>query len=228
MFAKPHKQTLEVFENLRLPMHLQYFADPEGEGDTGDSEPDTAPSLDELLKDPEFKKQYEERFNKGLKKRLKKYEGVDVEEYKRLKEEANKDGSDNDEEKGDETDSKLNEHEKRLARAERREKRAAIKEYSIEKGVNPKLAAKLIDIDSIEMDEDGEPTNIEELFEELEEEFPEFFKGQQEEEDTGTQRGYFPGATQKGNSGTKGEDSYDVGKSVYARIREKRYPKKGE
>ncbi|WP_263708007.1 phage scaffolding protein [Shouchella tritolerans] len=224
MFAKP----LFNKDSLLMTFDLQYFAEDDDSGSEGDNDDNGAPSLDELLKNPEFKKQHELFIKKTLAKRMKKFEGVDPEEYKRLKEAAEQKGSDSDEDKDDETDSKLNEHEKRLARAERREKRAAIKEYSIEKGVNPKLAAKLIDIESIEMDEDGEPTNLEELFEELEEEFPEFFKGQQEEEDTTTQRGYFPGATQKGNSGTKGKDSYDVGKSVYARIREKRYPKKGE
>ncbi len=224
MFAKP------LFEKKapRLDMNLQMFAEDNNDDDSDDDQGDDTPDLVELLKNPEFKKQYEADMKGKLGKRLKKYKDVDLEEYERLKQEAAGKKSTDDEEDDNKSDSKLDEYGKRLARAERKEKRAAVKEYAMENKFNAKLAAKLISIDEIELDDDGEPTNLEELFEDLAEEFPEYFTEKEEEEES-SKSGYGPGVKQKNNSRTKKPDGYEVGKSSYARIQARRNKnRKGE
>ena len=202
MFAKPlYKRSLYQ----PLPMNLQYFSAKDDDPEDDSEGKDETPSLEELLENPEFKKQYEADMKTKLGKRLKKYKDVDLDEYKRLKEEAGKkeEKPEKDEESDDPSKSKIDEHEKRLARAERKEKRAAIKEYAMDNKFNAKLSAKLIDIDELELDEDGEPTNLEELFEDLAEEFPDLFGEKDEEEEEEVQESehrprYNPGKS-KGN-----------------------------
>ena len=213
-----------LFNKFPLKLDLQFFADDEGGEDEGGDEDEEQQgeelSLDELLKDPAFKKQYQAKFQDQLKKRMKKFDGIDPDEYRRLKEQAEKEQSDGDKKKSDE-DTQLTEREKRIQRAELREKRAAVKEFAAENGHNPKLLARLIDMNAIEMDEDGEPLNLDELFGELEEEFPEYF-GQKEEEDTQQSKNkkqqYNPGG-QKGND-KKEKDAYEVGVSQYQRLKQ--------
>lgn len=208
-----------------LKLNLQFFAD-EGDssddddaddGDDGSDEDaddeDGVPNLDELLKDKDFKKQYQKKLKDQLKKRMKKYEDVDPEEYRRLKEQAGKkkdkqeDDSDDDELESLRT--QLSEKEKRIERAERKEKRAMVKEYAVDNQVNPKLLSRLINVDDIELDDDGEAENLDELFEELEEEFPEYFGAvdddEEEEEPPRKKRksSFVPGARQKSNKKKK-------------------------
>ncbi|MDQ0427683.1 hypothetical protein QOZ98_000508 [Planomicrobium stackebrandtii] len=200
-----------------LQLDLQFFAD-EGDDDDSDDDNDDSgddddadddePSLDELLKNPAFKKQYNQKLKDQLGKRMKKFDGVDPEEFKRLKAAAEKkDGKKSDE---DDDPSKDVEQQKRLLRAERREKKAVVKEFAVDNGHNPKLLARLLDVDSIELDEDGEPENLDELFEELEAEFPEHFgaknEADDEEEDDKSSKqksGYVAGRMQKGNKQKK-------------------------
>lgn len=215
----------EKEEKEYMPLNLQFFAadeesddDQDDDGSDEDEGEDDSPSLDELLKDKKFKKQYQAKLKEQLAKRLKKFDGIDPEEFRRLKEQAEK--KDDSEDKDKDSD----ETAKRLLRAERREKQALVKEFAAENGHSPKLLARLIDIDQIELDEDGNAENLEDLFEELEEEFPEYF-GQQdeEEEDKDTKKdreGYRPGPKQKGNPPKK-KDKYELGKSAYQRIRGK-------
>src|SRR5699024_10747786 len=186
--------TIEKEEVKPLKLDLQFFAD---EGDSSDDEDDAddnddteddedVPDLDELLKDKEFKKQYQKKLKDQLKKRMKKYEDIDPDEYRRLKEQADKKKEKQDKDDEDEVEtlkSQLSEKEKRIERAERKEKRAMVKEYAIDNQVNPKLLARLINLDDIELDDDGEPENLDDLFEELEEEFPEYLGATEEDDD---------------------------------------------
>src|SRR5699024_1881245 len=117
-----------------------------------------------------------------------------------------------DDEEDDELESlrtQLGEKEKRIERAERKEKRAMVKEYAVDNQVNPKLLSRLINVDDIELDDDGEAENLDELFEELEEEFPEYFgiADDDDEEDEPSRKkkksSFVPGSRQKGNKKKK-------------------------
>lgn len=237
MFAKPLFQP--TFHPLvRLP--IQFFSDPDGDPDD-DTDQDDETNLAELIKkDPKLKKQYQEMLKTQLGKRMKKFEDVDVEEYRQLKEKAEKGkdkGKGSDKEDHDdavELKSELKAKEEKLLRAERREKRATAKEFAIDNGVDPKLLARLIDVDAIELDEDGEPENLDELFEELQEEFPQYLKAQEESDEEEDQRTtkkkgfYSAGSTQKGNTKPKEKDGYDVGVASYQRVMAKRNRTKKE
>lgn len=195
-------------EWLRLN-DLQFFAadpeddpeeDPEDDPEDDpeeDPEEDDVPDLDELLKDPAFKKQYNAKLKEQLSKRMKRHN----KELERLK------GKGKDKDKEEDPDEERTD-DKRLLRAERREKRALVKEFAVDNGHNPRLLARLIDLDEIELDEDGEPENLDELFEELEEEFPEYFgPGEDDEDDEEEERPrkkkFTPGARQKMNKKKK-------------------------
>lgn len=201
-----------------LKLDLQFFAAVEDEDseddsddsddDSGDDDSDDSPSLDELLKDKKFKKQYQAKLKEQLNKRLKKFEGVDTEEYRRLKEQADS----KDEKEKDIEDKKSDVGNEKLLRAERREKRAIVKEFAVDNGHSPKLLARLIDLDAIELDDDGDPVNLDDLFDEIEEEFPEYFtaKGDSEDQDEKESKSrkstYIPGAKQKGNKEKKSDE----------------------
>lgn len=199
------------------PLDLQFFAagdDDSGDDDGDDSndddqndeddsdDEDDIPDLDELLKDPVFKKQYNARFKEQLAKRMKRHN----KELERLKGDKKQDKGDD---KGADDDDQTRINEKRLLRAERREKRAIVKEFAVDNGHNPRLLARLIDLDEIELDEDGEPENLDELFEDLEEEFPEYFGADkddnedEEEEEWPRKKRFTPGARQKMNKKKK-------------------------
>lgn len=214
-----------------LGLNLQFFAedpedDPEDspEDDPEDDDPeDDTPDLDDLLKDKKFKKQYQAKMKDQLSKRMKKFKDVDPEEYRRLKEQAGKKKEKEDKDEGDELETlknQLSEKEKRIERAERKEKRAMVKEYAVDNQVNPRLLSRLINVDDIEMDDDGEPLNIDDLFDELEEEFPEYFGAaddadddEEEDEPRNKKRksSYVPGARKKGNKKKK-VDPKDAGR----------------
>jgi hypothetical protein len=84
-----------------------------------------------------------------------------------------------------------------------------VKEFAADNGHNPKLLARLINIDAIELDDDGEPENLDDLFDELEEEFPDYFGASDDVDDEGKESSkrkktsYSPGARQKGNKKKK-------------------------
>lgn len=207
-----------------LKMDLQFFAeggddDDDDEGNDDDDDEEDGPDLDELLKDPKFKKKYQEKVKAQLDKRFKKFKDVDPEEYRRLKEQAAKQSKKKADDEEDELETLKSENkakEEKLLRAERREKRVAVKEFAIENGYNHKLLSRLIDIDKVDLDENGEPDNLEELFDEIQEEFPEYFSDQDDEDDEDedvflkkkktTTSGYKPGSRQKGNGKNKKED----------------------
>lgn len=223
LFERDHStKTNEDELQEPLKLDLQFFGDDEeddeddeGSDDDESDEDDEELDLDELLKDPAFKKQYNKRFKKQLGKRMKKFEGIDPEEYRRLKEQAgkkkDKQGNEDDDDETETLREQLQAKEKKLLRAERREKRAMVKEYAVDNQVNPKLLARLINVDDIELDEDGEAENLDDLFEELEEEFPEYFGTTDDEDDDKEEEtrkktrrsSYVPGARKKGNKKKK-------------------------
>lgn len=226
LFERDHSTKTNEEVKQPLGLNLQFFAEEDDEGDDDvdegdddnsdeDDEEDDSLDLDELLKDPEFKKQYNKRFKKQMARRLKKFDGIDPEEYRRLKEQAgkkkDKQGNEDDDDETETLREQLQAKEKKLLRAERREKRAMVKEYAVDNQVNPKLLSRLINVDDIELDEDGEADNLDDLFEELEEEFPEYFGVTDDEDDEEeyetrkkTRRStYVPGARKKGNKKKK-------------------------
>lgn len=236
MFAKTLFQP--TFHPLvRLP--IQFFSDGGNSGgdpdDDEDTDQDDELNLSELIKkDSKLKKQYQEMLKTQLGKRMKKFEDVNVEEYRQLKEKAEKGkdkGKGSDKEDQDDADglkSELKAKEEKFLRAERREKRATVKEFAIDNGVDPKLLARLINVDDIELDEDGEPENLDELFEELQEEFPQYLKaqeesGEEEEKETKTKtvksNYYFPGSPQKMNGKPKEKNKREIGSSAYRRLK---------
>jgi hypothetical protein len=209
----------------RLKMNLQHFAEGDDEGDDSDDDNDGDDStddedelsLDELLKDPKFKKQYQKKMKEQLGKRLKKYEGIDPEEVRRLKEQAEKKKKKDQDDEEDEVENlkgELSEKDKKLQRAERKEKKLAVKEFAIDNGYDHKLLSRLVDLDEVEMDEDGNPENLDELFEDIQSEFSQYFPDgteddEEDEEDEYTQRRkklkstYQAGSKQKGNKKKK-------------------------
>lgn len=226
MFAKPLFQ--RAFKPL-VRLDIQYFAEGEGDDDddqdTDDDQNDT-PNLAEMLKDPVLKKQYQELLKTQLGKRMKKFEGVDVEEYRQLKEAAEqqqqkKQGHDDTELERLKNESKTKDE--KLQLADNKVKRAAVKEFAVDNAVNPKLLARLIDFNDIELDDDGEPENLDELFEELQDEFPEYFKAQEdeeEEEEKETKSNYYsPGSRQKMNKKPKEKNKRELGSSAYRRLK---------
>src|SRR5699024_7447312 len=161
----------------------------------------------------DLKKQYQTKLKDQLKKRMKKYEDAEPEECRRLKEQAGK-KKDNQEDDSDDDEleslrTQLSETDRRIERAERKETRAMVKEKPGDNQVNPKLLSRRINVDDIELDDDGEAENLDELFEELEEECPEYFGAvdddEEEEEPPRKKRksSFVPGARQKSNKKKK-------------------------
>lgn len=196
-------------------MDLQMFAVGDGEGGEGAGSTGNSPNLEELLKDPEFKRQYEAQLQEHLSKRLKKYDGVDVDEYRRLKEEAEKKAEaemTEIEKAKKEAETYKQKYEQKEKEFEAKEKGIAVKEYAIEKGYKSKLVSKLIDLDKITKDVDGNWVGIEETLTALAEEFPEiknFVEGGTGEEGKGVKYGV--GSKQKTNE-AKPADKYEAGK----------------
>ena len=165
---------MEEVTKAPLKLDLQFFADDtdeddeeeaDGDDDTEDEDTDDEEDdidLEALLKsNPKAKAKHEEMLKAQLDKRMKKFKGVDPSEYRRLKAERDKlDDKDQD----DSDTSKVNE---KVQKAETREKRAVAKEFAIDEGIDPVLFVKFINLKEIELDEDGEPLNLDELLEDL-------------------------------------------------------------
>lgn len=170
----PAEQTEEK-KRFPLSLNIQFFAeegddkgegddDGDDDGDDGDDDDDDTPDLDELLKNPKFKAAHEAKLEKQLGRRLKKYNGIDPEEYRKLKAAADKAG-----EQGiaDDVTEKERKTTEKLERAEMKLKNAAVKDFAIDSGVDPVLLVKFINMKELELDDDGEATNIDDLFEDL-------------------------------------------------------------
>lgn len=228
----------------RMPhkLDLQFFAegdddeggDDDDGGDNDDSDDDEGEDdeldLQDLIKnDPKLKKQHTQLIKEQLAKRMRKYKDVDPEEYRRLKQQAEKGkGKDTDDDEGD--DSRNKEQEQRLLRAERREKRALVKEEALNRGYDPKLVARLIDLNEVELDEDGESDNLDELIDDLEGEFGHVLGGRRDEDDDDEEedepstkkKAYKPGRNQKNNKKTKKVDLSALGAAKAAERHKKK------
>lgn len=180
-----------------------------GQGGSGNGNPSN--SLDELLKDAEFKKQYEEKLKEQLGNRMKKFENVDLDEYKRLKEEADKKKQEEmtDLEKAQAEVERLKQQ---TAAIEAREADLAVKEYAISNGYDPKLIARLINKSGIKKGDNGEFEGIKEAVEAVQTEFPQLFQEGNGGEGEGGNQGGFKLPNQKGNNPPK-KGGYDAGKA---------------
>lgn len=173
-------------------------------------------SLEELMKDPTFKAQYEAKMKEQLGNRLKKFEGVDVDEYKRLKEEEDKKKQDEMTE-AEKLQAKIDKMNDDLAKAEISMRDVAIKEYAIAQGMDSKLVSRLIDASVVKRGESGNFEGIEEAVKTVTEEFPQLFQtqegGQGGQGGNNNQGGNFKLPNQKGNPPTNAK-GYDKGKAL--------------
>ena len=173
-------------------------------------------SLDELMKDPEFKKAYEAKLQEQLGKRLKKYDGLDPEEYKRLKEADDKKKQEEMTE-AQKLQAKIDAMEAERKGFEAREIDIAVKEFAIAENLDPKLIARLIDKSGIKK-AGLEFEGIKEAVEAVQSEFPQLFQtegGNEGGNQGGGQGGQGSGfklPNQKGNNPPK-KGGYDAGKA---------------
>lgn len=227
---------MEEVRRLPLALDLQFFADDSDDdqddedeeegGDGSDDDDQDDIDLEALLKsNPKAKAKHEELLKTQLDKRMKKFKGVDPAEYRRLKAERDKlddKGNGND----DSDTSQVNE---KVLKAETREKRAAAKEFAIDEGIDPVLFVKFINLKEIELDEDGDPVNLDELLEDLQEgKYAKYFSANSSDDDEQEsnkkkKKGFVPGQTTKIPSKNK-VDPKERGKALAERI----YGKKEE
>lgn len=226
------KKELQKFKPF-LPLDLQFFAkdgdddsdddDQEDEDDTEDEDDNdgSEPSLEQMLKDnPKLKKEFNALFKDRFNKRLK---GVDLKKAKELLK-AEQDKADDEEQEDKANSKKADEIDKKAQKLENKTKRLAVKEYAVDNDLNPKLVARLIDLDQIELDDEGEvdPDELEEIIEELADEFPELFRKSKDEDqeddededqtDTRKNRSHKVGSKKKTNKPKKG-DLREAGKN---------------
>lgn len=192
-----------------------------GEGkDKGDDKKDgkdgaddhNSPELDELLKDPVFKAKYEAKLQEQLGKRMKKFDGVDVDKYKEyLKKEE--EAKDKDLTEAQRLQKQIAQYEAERSTFETKERNIAVKEYAIENGLDSKLIARLIDSSSIKRAEGGDSfTGIEEAVAKVKEEFPLLFPADDSgDDDKDTQSNRFKVPPQKGNPDKK-KDPREAGR----------------
>lgn len=245
MEMKKQLQT-SFMEYLKSAVHgrqmLQFFSGEGGEGGEGGDggeggegsdggNGDNTPNLDELLKDPTFKAAYEARMKKTLDSRFKKFEGVDPDEFKRLKEkeEAERQKNLTDEQKLKEENERLKNEQNSF---DRREKRLSVKEYAMDNTLDSKLLSRLMEteLDNLKRDDKGEIVGLKEAVDKLVEEFPQLKKGDDQGDqggdnggDQGGGRRYNAGdSRQRQNNGGGGSKGYDAGKA----IAERRHAKK--
>ncbi|MDF2909506.1 MAG: hypothetical protein K0Q56_386 [Sporolactobacillus laevolacticus] len=220
--------TDQTVEKLPHSLNLQYFAsededdddkgddeDDDQEDQDGDDDQDEEQTLEQMIKDdPKLKKQFNQLFKSKFDKRLK---GVDL---KKAKELLAKEQQEQDDKKGEDKDEDDAKTAKLQLKLDRKAKRLSVKEYAADNGQNPKLVARLIDLDKLELNEDGEvdPDDLEEAFDALEDEFPDLFaEDEDDDEDEKSKRkkkssSYKPGSHQRGNKKPK-HDPYESGKA---------------
>ncbi|UAK17563.1 hypothetical protein [Sporolactobacillus terrae] len=220
-------------EKLPHKLNLQFFASEDGDDDEGgddddqddqdgddedDEDQDEEQTLEQMIKDdPNLKKQFNQLFKSKFDKRLK---GVDLKKAKELLAIEQQKQDDKQGEGSDEDDAKTANLQLKL---DRKAKRLSVKEYAADHGQNPKLVARLIDLDKLELNEDGEvdPDDLEDAFDTLEDEFPDLFAADDGDEDEDEEEqprrkkkrsAYRPGSRQRGNKKPK-HDPYESGKA---------------
>ena len=146
-----------------------------GGGQSGQGTGDPTNSLDELMKDPAFKAAYEAKLQSHLSSRLKKFDGVDPEEYKRLKQ-AEEEKANAELSEADKLNKKIAALEAERTTLEAKEREIAIKEYAFAEGLDPKLISRLADKNAIKKGESGQFEGIAEAVEQIKTEFPQLFQ----------------------------------------------------
>lgn len=192
------------------------------ETDDEDEDSDEDPSLDDLMKDPKIKAQFDSKFKEAFDKRLK---GLDLKAARKAlkaQQEAEQKATKDKEDQDDKTAN--DEATKKAIKFEEKAKRLAVKEYAVDNDLNPRLLARLVDLSAIEVDEDGDidPDDLEEAVEELTKEFPELFRKKAQEDDDEDQaddeedksRSHKVSKTRKKSNNPKGADLADIGKNI--------------
>lgn len=209
---------------------LQEFSDGEGGGEGGntgddeehdeDDDSDEEPSLDELLKDPKIKAQFDSKFKESFDKRLK---GLDLKAARKaLKAQQEAEQKADNDKKDQDTKESNDEVVKQAIKLENKAKRLAVKEYAVDNGLNAKLLAKLVDLSDLELDEDGDidPDDLEEAVNAVVEEFPDVFRkkmDEDEEEDQKndeqfTSRSHKVSSSKKKGNNPKAPDAREAGR----------------
>ncbi|AYP68821.1 hypothetical protein BpsM61_00047 [Bacillus phage vB_BpsM-61] len=152
--------------------------------------------FNQILKDnPKLKSQFTDRFNASMSKRLKKYEGVDVDEYNDLKKRESSGKLEGDAQVW------KDKHDKLKAEMETTTRAATIQQFAIEEKFDSEqvtFVTSMIDPSNLEKDDEGEWTGIEEEIERIKKKFPRMFpESDQQDEETDTKK------KQKYNPGTK-------------------------
>lgn len=192
------------------------------DGDEGDGDSDEDPSLDDLMKDPAIKAQFDSKFKELFDKRLK---GLDLKAARKaLKAQQEAEQKTADDKKDQDEKTSNDEATKKAIKFEEKAKRLAVKEYAVDNDLNPKLLARLMDLSALEVDEDGDidPDDLEEAVEELTKEFPELFRKKANEDDSedqaddeeDTSRSHKVSKTRKKSNNPKGADLADIGKNI--------------
>ncbi|WKV22453.1 putative minor structural protein 1 [Bacillus phage vB_BceS-M2] len=191
-----------------------------GESGTGGGSPEI-PDLEELLKNPTFKAQYEAKFKTGMSQRMKKFDGVDVEKYKAW-EKAEQERIDGEKTEVEKLQGQLAIAQAKAAATEAKEKAIAVKEHALDNGMNPKLVARLINLDSVKVNESGEFEGIVEAIEAVKAEFPDLFGADNSGGGSGDQSnggnnggGTYKHPNQKGNPATP-KDPTALGAAIAA------------
>lgn len=227
----PEKSELTFFNDKSelLRINLQFFSDAadEGAGDgsehegeggedagaDGGQDDETPSSLEELFeKFPHLKEQHEKDKKAAVKKAVQKRFKDNKQDNPPKKEEA----GDSDELQT--LKEQINQQNALIQKAQEKQNRASIKEFALDNGYDSQLSAALIRPSDVELDEDGEPSNLAELFEEVAQRFPKYF-GSQDDEDVERRsdsnkrtNSYVPGsATKRGNKAAK-VDPFELGK----------------
>lgn len=212
LFTSP----LPVKEELkRLPLNLQFFADNPDNPDNPDQPDEPDFDVNEVLEKPEVKEAVEKRFKEQLGKRLSNKD----KEIERLK--AELEGKAQPDDKGDKERRKPEDSEavqKIKSEADRRIKVSEMKVFAANEGIDSFLFRKFVNVDDIELDEDGEATNLNEVLEWLRDDArtAKYFAVTNNEDapdDEPTNKQYRPGGKQKTNEQKK-VNLYELGKKA--------------
>lgn len=137
--------------------------------------------FNQLLKDnPGLKKAYTARFNASMSKRLKNYEGIDIEEYKDLKARADKGNLEGD------AKTWKDKHDALMVKIEETSQQTAIQQVAIESGLDAEqiaLVTSMIKTKNLEKDDEGEWMGIEDEIDRIKEKFPRMFDAKDDQQD---------------------------------------------
>lgn len=168
-----------------------------------------------LLKDnPELKKAYQARFNKNMKDRLNKFDGVDVDKYNELVEREKNGKLEGDAETWKK---KYEELEQKL---EQNTKWQTVQETAIDLKLDKEQIAfvkTVIDVTKLEKDDEGEWMGVEDQIDEIREKFPRMFDSvstdtDDDKGDKGDKKHKYNPGKGKHNGGSNGATGKEAGK----------------